>query len=419
MTRPFDQLHDRLQRQHGEGLAPHLRVLRGLSEQLEVGPPSGALLRSVRRLAHQLRASCTRYGLEEIAETAAVTLSASDDGLPDALSALVRSLELHERTLAREDEVLVVTSRSGLAAALTQAHRHLRSAHGLARAVGKLDAELDAVVLDLDLPDGDGRDLLSIIGTRPSLSRLGIIVLGCADDATRMECFALGAHHCLPADASAATVAATVEAVLVQQQRHRAQATTDPLTGLLDRSGLQTAFSTAAAHARRAGSPLTLALLDLDHFKRVNDTFGHAAGDGVLTHVAQVLGGRLRASDITCRWGGEELVLVFPDTRPHEALTAIGDIRTTLRRGLHLRGGVEVPAITLSGGVVEVDPEDTLAAAVARADALMYRAKAAGRDRVLLAASPRSPASADPDGLGPAGLPVGEPAAAPGARQEA
>ena len=153
------------------------------------------------------------------------------------------------------------------------------------------------------------------------------------------------------------------------------QASTDSLTGLMNRQGW---FKSAEAllqelHAR--GGVASLLFLDLDEFKKLNDTHGHAMGDKVLRRTGQVLAARLNAGALAARIGGEEFVCLLPGQTPEQAR------RLAERLGADLRGG-PLP-VTFSAGVAQVQPGDTLGALMARADAAMYAAKEAGRDRVV------------------------------------
>ncbi|WP_045234739.1 GGDEF domain-containing protein [Deinococcus pimensis] len=149
---------------------------------------------------------------------------------------------------------------------------------------------------------------------------------------------------------------------------------TDPLTGLLNRRGLD-----ARAEADGRG-PLSLAVLDLDHFKRVNDDHGHTTGDRCLELLARVLQDTTRGSDVIARYGGEEFVLLLPGTRAAEAAAVLERVRSRLRTET---ARARLPAITLSAGIAERVDQEPLDALFARADALLLAAKQAGRDRVL------------------------------------
>ncbi len=157
---------------------------------------------------------------------------------------------------------------------------------------------------------------------------------------------------------------------------------TDPLTGLLNRRGFLEAGDGALVRGRRSGRPLAIVLADLDHFKRVNDALGHAAGDFVLKAVAAAIRSSLRGQDVAARWGGEEFILLLPDTdRP-----GARQVAETVRRAVaelpvvHESGSV---AVTLSAGAAEHRSGTNLEETIACADAALLQAKQEGRNRVV------------------------------------
>ncbi len=160
--------------------------------------------------------------------------------------------------------------------------------------------------------------------------------------------------------------------------------TRDGLTGLANRRHLDERLAAEVAFARRHGAPLAIAIADVDHFKRVNDTYGHPAGDAVLRSVAKTLGQVVREEDVVGRYGGEEFLVVFRATELVRAMTAAGRLRAAIEAtAIPVAGGPSI-GITASFGVASLacctSPEvDVL---VRRADARLYAAKNAGRNRV-------------------------------------
>ena len=157
--------------------------------------------------------------------------------------------------------------------------------------------------------------------------------------------------------------------------------THDLLTGVLNRKGLESAIDRESRRAERQGTHVCLALLDVDNFKRLNDTLGHLAGDAALKHLADVSRRSLRPQDTIGRYGGEEFIIVLPDTEPTEAAEVVRRLQRDLSTHLFLQGDQHV-LITFSAGVTELRPDEPVADAIARADAAMYRAKRAGKNRV-------------------------------------
>lgn len=161
------------------------------------------------------------------------------------------------------------------------------------------------------------------------------------------------------------------------------QARTDVLTGLLNRRGFETQMAFAVALARRSSRPLSLITVDVDHFKRVNDTYGHEAGDEVLRRLARTLESRLRGSDVVARLGGEEFVALLPDTD----LNGAQSIAQALVTAMAEQQDPVVGTITVSAGVATMrGAEDNGAAMLRRGDAALYEAKGQGRNRVCVEA---------------------------------
>lgn len=159
----------------------------------------------------------------------------------------------------------------------------------------------------------------------------------------------------------------------------------DPLTGTLNRKGLDEALEREIAVARRRATPLCIALLDIDNFKQLNDTFGHRTGDEALRHLATVMRESLRPQDLVGRYGGEEFVILLPDTDEQHALSAIGRLQRELTKRFFLAENRRL-LITFSAGLALLGAAEDPYRAIDRADKAMYAAKRAGKNRVLLAA---------------------------------
>ena len=158
----------------------------------------------------------------------------------------------------------------------------------------------------------------------------------------------------------------------------------DQLTGALNRRGLDTTFEREASRADRNQSPLCVALLDIDDFKRLNDSLGHSAGDHALIHLSDVIRDTLRPSDSVTRYGGEEFVLLLPDTGLEEALETIERLQRELTRKFFLHENDRI-LVTFSAGVALCNPEESQQDVLGRADKAMYQAKKAGKNRVVAA----------------------------------
>ncbi|MBE7452455.1 MAG: sensor domain-containing diguanylate cyclase [Kofleriaceae bacterium] len=174
----------------------------------------------------------------------------------------------------------------------------------------------------------------------------------------------------------------------------RAAALTDALTGLANRASFAESFGRIRPVCERAGSPLAVALVDLDRFKSINDTHGHAMGDEVLRRVATVVARALRSSDVVARWGGEELVVLLPDTDREGAVTALEKVLAAVRREVFVTATGATFSVSFSAGVAEVPRGASLEHAVTVADERLYAAKRAGRARVLGASALARPPAA-------------------------
>lgn len=180
--------------------------------------------------------------------------------------------------------------------------------------------------------------------------------------------------------------AETTEAELVklhqELDRVSTQARHDPLTGALNRKGLEEALEREISTVRRKETPLCTALLDIDNFKRINDTMGHATGDEALRHLATVARECMRPQDTLARFGGEEFVILLPDTPLDKGIEAMTRLQRELTKRFFLTGSEKI-LITFSAGVAQLAPEEAGMEAIRRADQAMYLAKRAGKNRVL------------------------------------
>lgn len=162
------------------------------------------------------------------------------------------------------------------------------------------------------------------------------------------------------------------------EEQLRLLSITDPLTGVYNRRFLQETLLKELYRTERHGEPFSLIMLDIDHFKQVNDRFGHDTGDQVLQHLIKVLQKRIRSSDCLARWGGEEFIILLP----HTGLLAATSLAEALLEDLRVSELKEVGCVTASFGVVTLRAGDTVASLTQRVDSLMYAAKQAGRNCV-------------------------------------
>jgi diguanylate cyclase len=180
----------------------------------------------------------------------------------------------------------------------------------------------------------------------------------------------------------AETTEAEIAKLHQELDRVSAQARHDPLTGALNRQGLDEAMIREVSKVRRQDTPLCMALLDIDNFKKINDSLGHSTGDEALTHLASVALAVMRPQDTLARYGGEEFVILLPDTPLDKGIEAMTRLQRELTKQLFL-AGTEKVLITFSAGVAQLAAGETGPDAIRRADQAMYLAKRAGKNRVL------------------------------------
>lgn len=158
----------------------------------------------------------------------------------------------------------------------------------------------------------------------------------------------------------------------------------DQLTGVLNRRGLEDMFEKEVARNKRHDTLLCIGLLDIDNFKKLNDSMGHDVGDQALMHLAHICRETLRPQDTVARYGGEEFVILLPETPIDDAVSALTRLQRELTKKFFLHGNEKV-LITFSAGVTQMRPDDTQATVIKRADEAMYSAKKTGKNRVITA----------------------------------
>ena len=257
---------------------------------------------------------------------------------------------------------------------------------------------VDAVLIDMEAEDVDTLRLLSRLRSDPSTRLLPILaIVASEDDTCAARALELGASDYVsrPVDRSELQLRlATMIRRRSYEDRLRQSiertlelAVSDSLTGLHNRRFLDMHLERALAHARRTGETVGLMMADIDHFKRINDGWGHAAGDGVLKDFAGRLTNCLRASDLGCRFGGEEFAVLMPGADAAAVIAVADRVRRSVAdKPFDVTG--ELLSITVSLGIAVFDPiKDDAAGFMRRADAALYDAKRSGRNRVSAAAA--------------------------------
>ncbi len=244
----------------------------------------------------------------------------------------------------------------------------------------------DLALIDLYMPDCSGQELATVIRQLDAYVGLPIVFLSAETDRKRqLTALQLGADDFLTKPVQPDFLIASVATRAERARQMRGLIHRDSLTGLLNHSSFLEAAHTELARARRNQVPMALAMVDLDHFKLVNDEHGHPAGDRVLRSVARQLRQRLRTVDVIGRYGGEEFAVIFTGTDSRTALRVLNSIREDFARVVHAssRGTFHV---TFSAGIAGFPDFDELPKLIEAADRALYDAKSRGRNTAVLAA---------------------------------
>jgi two-component system, cell cycle response regulator len=280
-----------------------------------------------------------------------------------------------------------------LRARLKYEHVELLSAMGGAAGIEMARAERPAcILLDLDMPEMDGFQVLRALKDGVTTNTPVVVLSGTNSPEDKVTAFDLGANDFVIKNlANAGDIAelkARIRAVLRLERLLRLlseRAELDGLTGLSNRAAFNRRWSQAVAENKRYGHALTLMLFDIDHFKRVNDAFGHPAGDEVLIEFGRIVQSCSRASDVACRFGGEEFALILTGTGPVDATVVAERVRTGLQAVVwprHPEHQVTV-SIGLAGSDSSAPADLTLEAWIEACDKALYQAKHGGRNRVI------------------------------------
>jgi diguanylate cyclase (GGDEF)-like protein len=313
--------------------------------------------------------------------------------------------------VAKRAKVLVVddskTQLDWLVRVLAREGHDVRTACDGRDAIKKVKGDPpDLVLLDLILPDMDGLEVLRIVKARKEEEFIPVILLSVkADLDSKVAGLRIGADDFLAKPFAEAEILARSAAMLriktLQDELRRAQrelaerSVTDALTGLKNRRFFDERFPEEFERARRYADPLSLVMIDLDHFKRVNDRYGHPAGDAVLREAARHIRASIRDPDICARYGGEEFAVILPKTHLDGALVVAGRISRELGAKVYPLAGGGSGAdgdlrVTASMGIAAFPaPEITSAELLLRfADEALYQAKRSGRNTVCLYEAP-------------------------------
>lgn len=272
--------------------------------------------------------------------------------------------------------------------------RYYEAADGLEGFKKLLSSPVDIILCDLEMPRIDGFKFLSMMKSRPDLQDTPVIMLTGRDDRElKIKGLEQGASDYITKPFDAEELVARVRVHLkiknLQDDLKRTNelllelSNTDHLTGLFNRRYLMDVLGKEVQRSLRKGGNLSLIILDIDHFKQVNDQYGHLQGDTVLQKVALQLQKELRAYDTAARYGGEEFIAVLPDASLEEAVFVANRMRTSIQ-ATRFNGELSQLSLTISLGVAMFATHgcNTVDSFINLADDALYRAKANGRNRV-------------------------------------
>lgn len=247
------------------------------------------------------------------------------------------------------------------------------------------DFQPDVIIMDVYMPDCSGRELTAVIRQQPAFVGIPIVFLSAEMDRTvQFTLLQEGGDDFLTKPIRPDHLVSAVTHRAARARLMRERMIRDGLTGLLNHSATKEMLQTTIANAHRAASSFAVAFIDIDHFKMVNDTHGHPVGDTILRNLSHLLQQRLRKSDVIGRYGGEEFLIIFPDTDGAAATSIINELRIRFGQVRH-RAGDTWYSVTFSGGVASFPAYTDAHTLLATADSALYEAKRAGRNRIVLA----------------------------------
>ena len=246
----------------------------------------------------------------------------------------------------------------------------------------------DLLLMDIYMPEISGVELARIIQQHRSYLGVPIVFLSAERDPLKqLEALGQGGDNFLTKPIEAAELVKAVSIRANHYQTLRSLMLKDSLTGLLNHSRVLEQLDHELRRAARLNQPLSVAMIDIDHFKSVNDTWGHPVGDSVILTLARLLRERLRVSDVVGRYGGEEFMVVMPEAGLEDARRVIDSLRESFARISHRVGDKDF-TVSFSAGIAQITPRCVDRSLMEKADQALYQAKSIGKGRLSVWGEP-------------------------------
>lgn len=251
----------------------------------------------------------------------------------------------------------------------------------------------DLVLMDMSMPDCTGDELARLIRQHGGYDSLPIVFLSSEQDIEiQLSAMRTGADDFLTKPVNPLRL---VQSVRMRAERFRlinSMMVRDSMTGLLNHARSKEAIASELARAQRHNTPLSIAMIDIDKFKLVNDSYGHPVGDRVIKSLARLIQERLRNTDSGGRYGGEEFILILPNCLPEQAAAILNDLRIRFGQVRHAAGDLDGEfTVSFSAGIASFPSCGSVETLIATADAALYQAKEQGRNQVVVASGEISP----------------------------
>ena len=309
----------------------------------------------------------------------------------------IRPMNTKFRKVLVVDDCPIVTQR--VSKTLRAEGYFVSTANSGAEALSQIEQKCpDYVITDWEMPNINGEMLCQILRTRKLNNYLYLIIMTAHSEMLSLvDGLGAGADDYITKPIVQTELLARMKSgarILELDRRLSFEAQHDPLTGILNRRALMPSIKSLARFCTRRETSLSCIMLDVDHFKSINDTHGHQAGDEVLVHVADRLASRFRSTDLVCRYGGEEFIIVLPDCDEAGAAACADRCRVEIEQ-LEFVSGNEKFSVTASFGCAELRTNEAAVELIDRADRALLAAKAKGKNVVVASSTIESPSECE------------------------